>query len=314
MGLPTKLSTLTVQATLRKLGYYDGEINGDPHEPIYRDDLKRFQRDYRLSDDGWYGEETEARLYPLYAALETAPANVTEMRRWQATQYYVGDARVWTGPTVRMHVLKPGGAVESVAMRAGAFAEAALEGSTRLADGRLVGVTQPAYGPCDPLEFAPVYDIAKRNGWIPEKPGYAGILLSPDGKKAAQCRNFEVRNASKDGWPIEHGIPCVPFRTVAADIGALAKHDPQFKGKGGVVPLGTKVWILELAGVKLPDGTTHDGWCGVNDTGGGIFGAHFDVFTGNRQLAKQVPIPRRIHVWFDGIAQRLPMSYSYGLV
>jgi 3D (Asp-Asp-Asp) domain-containing protein len=73
------------------------------------------------------------------------------------------------------------------------------------------------------------------------------------------------------------------------------------------------VFILELAGVRLPDGTTHDGWCTVNDTGGAIFGAHFDVFTGVKALAAKVKIPSLAHVWFEGIEQRLPMNYGYGL-
>lgn len=312
--MTTKLNTGHVQIALQVLGYYDGAINSDPHDEDFRDSLRVFQLDYRLKDDGWYGDITEAKLLPLVQAFNRAPSELTapgtQMRRWQSTTYYVGDVTAWSGPQVSMHVLE-GAAVETVNLPAGAFVEAALEGSTRLADNRLVGVTQPAYGVCNPVQFAPVYEIARRNGWIPEKAGYAGIVAK-DGK-VIQSRNFELREASKDGYPIEHGVPCVPFRTLAADIGVLAKHDPMWKGKGGVVPLNTRVWILELAGLKLPGGTVHDGWCAVNDTGGGIYGAHFDIFTGTHALAKQVKIPGRLHVWFDGIEQKLPSTYSYGL-
>ncbi len=316
--MSTQLDTYKVQGALAKLGYYIGPISGDPHDENFRDDLELFQRDYGLRDDGWYGEKTEAALLPLFTALVAAPKQITELRRWTLTHYHVGDVTAWSGPQVRMHVLKPGEsgytAVESVTMAAGAFAEAALEGSTRLADNRLVGVTQPAYGVCDSVEFAPVYDIAKRNGWIPDKVGYAGIQTQ--GGRAVKSRNFELRTASPEGYPIEHGMPCVPFRTLAADIGVLAKHDPQWinkNGKGGVVPLATRVWILELAGKKLPDGSIHDGWCSVNDTGGGIYGAHFDVFTGTRALAKIFRIPSRAHIFFEGIEKKLPLTYSYGL-
>lgn len=63
----------------------------------------------------------------------------------------------------------------------------------------------------------------------------------------------------------------------------------------------------------LPDGTTHDGWFVVNDTGGAIFGAHFDVFTGSDALRKQVKVPAFGQVWFAGIEKRIPAGYTYGL-
>lgn len=304
------LTIIDVQRALHMLGYYDGPPSGDPTNANFRDDLKRFQRDYGLVVDGWYGQKTESKLLPLVAILKDAPPGFGACRRWQLTCYYVGDAAAWKGPLVTMK--RPDGS-QITRLPAGAFAEAALEGASRLADG-LVGVASPPYSPCSASEFSPVYDIAKRNGWIPDKPGYAGIVLSADNKTAIGARNFDTRLASSKGWPIEaKGIACDPFRTIAADNGQLAKHDPQFKGKGGVVPAGTRVWILELVGQKLPDGTTHDGWCTVNDTGGGIFGAHFDVFTGTKQLASKVKIPGRAHIWFAGIEDRLPIHYSYGL-
>ena len=51
----------------------------------------------------------------------------------------------------------------------------------------------------------------------------------------------------------------------------------------------------------------------MNDTGGGIFGVHFDVFTGTRALRKQVNLPSVGTVWFPGIEQRIPPGYDYGL-
>ena len=106
-----------------------------------------------------------------------------------------------------------------------------------------------------------------------------------------------------------------PFRTIATDTGRLRRHDPAFKKKGGVIPVGTRVFILELVGMPLPDGTTHDGWCVANDTGGGIFGAHIDLFTGYRAFARKTFIPSLdlVHLWFEGIETRIPTDYSYGL-
>ncbi len=305
------LSIPQVQTALQRLGYYDGKIDGNYQDLNFRADLKLFQRDYGLEPDGWYGDDTEKKLGPLVKALALAPAQMQQMRRWQLTTYYVGEVAAWSGTLVPMRT--PAGKTLAN-VPAGAFAEAALEGATKLINGALVGVASPPYSPCDAGTFAPVYDIAKRNGWVPEKPGYAGIQLSGDKLRAALARNFELRKAGPKGWPLEaKGIECDPFRTLAADNGLLPKHDPAFKGKGGVVPAGTRVWILQLAGRTLPDGSVHDGWCTVNDTGGGIYGAHFDVFTGSRRMAKQAVLPSRAHVWFDGIESRLPMTYSYGL-
>ena len=305
------LTTTDVQEALKKLGYYDGPIDGDYTSTNYRSDLRTFQRDYNIEPDGWYGNDTEKKLAPLVQVLKSAPPELVECRRWQLTTYYVGDARAWIGPLVPMKT-PDGSTLASVAP--GAFAEAALEGATKLANGMLVGVTSPAYSPCDATVFQPVYDIAKRNGWIPEKPGYAGIQLSADKQRAAAARNFEVRKSGKKGWPVESlGIECEPFKTMAVDNGRLPKHDPKYRSLGGVVPAGTRAWILELVGMKLPDGTNHDGWVTANDTGGGIYGAHSDLFVGTKALGRSMRIPSRAHVWFDGCEVRIPISYSYGL-
>ncbi len=310
-----------VKSALGRLGYYAGVLDDDYLDPIFRADLKRFQLDMNLKDDGWYGVKTEAALAPLVHALSVGPGQLrgdgytARCRRWKITQYYVGDVGSWgPGATDDLVPMRTPAGELLATVRARAFAEAALEGATKLIDGRIVGVANPAYGAADPVVFRPVYEFAMRNGWIPDKPGYAGIALSPDHLRVTGARNFELRRTGPKGWPLERsGIECDPFRTVAADLGVLPRHDPQFMGKGGVVPVGTRVWILELVGKRLPDGTIHDGWCTVNDTGGGIYGAHMDLFTGTRALSQQVRVPSRAHIWFNGIEARIPMSYSYGL-
>jgi 3D (Asp-Asp-Asp) domain-containing protein len=61
------------------------------------------------------------------------------------------------------------------------------------------------------------------------------------------------------------GCPLVPFRTIAVD--------PHF------VELGSTLYIPQMKGVHLPDGTIHDGNFIASDRG--IFrGAHIDVFAG----------------------------------
>jgi len=59
----------------------------------------------------------------------------------------------------------------------------------------------------------------------------------------------------------------VPFRSVAVD--------PRW------VPLGTPLYVPELRGLRLPDGTTHDGCVRADDTGGGIKRREMDFFVEN---------------------------------
>lgn len=58
--------------------------------------------------------------------------------------------------------------------------------------------------------------------------------------------------------------PLVPFKSVAVD--------PR------VVPLGEPLYIPELDGLALPDGSIHDGCVRADDTGGGIKGRKLDFF------------------------------------
>lgn len=126
---------------------------------------------------------------------------------------------------------------------------------------------------------------------------------------------FKIVTAAKigKGYGTIRGMALDPFFTLAADLGAYASSDSRFCKRGGLVPAGTKVFILEYAGRKLPNGRVHDGWFTVNDTGGAIFGAHFDVFTGSKQWGDQLWKPHIGHVWFDTSEQRCPPDYGYGL-
>ena len=322
----TKLSMKEVQTALQQLGYYSGPINGTAAGTASA--IRTFQRDYRRKAggaDGKYGPKTESALLPLVELLKKAPCDVGEMRRWTLTYYYIGSA---SRGGVPMYNPK-GQLLTKVSARS--FVEAALEGTTQLPDGRLANVAHPAFSrikAADAAAYAQVFAIAKRNGWIPKKPGYAGLRVNSAGTKATQARNFYIKKASPNGYPVERlNIPLDPWKTLATDTGRLRRHDPKFKGKGGVIPNGTKVFMLSFLGVEYParvfdedkgewvtEPRIHDGWFVSNDTGGGIFGAHSDVFVGTRKLYKTGPrVPHRDHIWFEGIDEKLPMNYSYGL-
>ena len=75
---------------------------------------------------------------------------------------------------------------------------------------------------------------------------------------------FRVTGAK---WGIgSTGCPLIPYRTVAVD--------PRF------VKLGTKVYIPQLKGARLPDSTIHDGIFIAADRGR-FRGAHIDLFAGD---------------------------------
>ncbi len=206
------------------------------------------------------------------------------------------------------------------------FAKLSLEGSALLTDGRLINVT----GKTVPAQHSDYADVlvyhnqayAKRNekrrqeGRGPVSTRYSGIVVK-NGQVVEAFAFYKVpRTELGVGYGIQQKFPLTPFRTLAADIGykKYASVDPKWKGKGGLVPSGTHVYIKEYDGLKLPDGTIHDGWFIVNDTGGAIFGAHFDVFVGTLAMLNQIKkLPLFGQVWFDGIEQRIPAGYTRGL-
>lgn len=63
------------------------------------------------------------------------------------------------------------------------------------------------------------------------------------------------------------GCRPVPMRTLATD--------PR------VIPRRTRVFIRETVGIRLPDGTVHDGYWYASDTGGAIRGQRVDLYTGH---------------------------------
>ena len=62
------------------------------------------------------------------------------------------------------------------------------------------------------------------------------------------------------------GCRLTPMRTVAVDPKVFPRHSVLF--------------IKETVGLKLPDGSAHDGFWYASDVGGAIKGARIDLFTG----------------------------------
>lgn len=233
-------------------------------------------------------------------------------RNWRLTYYYVADQNDYSGPDVVPVYSKTGELLCKVS--AAFFSNMALEGTGKLKDGRLLNVSGVSV-PVSKDDYQPVLDYHKK--YLSKRSyNYSGLIVSDDKVSKASSFHFIEKEKIGLGYGTLRGIPLKPFKTLAADIGLTLKSDKLYKGKGGVVPAGTKVYIKEFDGLMCPDGAggtyKHDGWCVVNDTGGGIFGAHFDVFVGTRALSKLVKIPTNAKISFDGI-EKLPENYSYGL-
>jgi 3D (Asp-Asp-Asp) domain-containing protein len=47
-----------------------------------------------------------------------------------------------------------------------------------------------------------------------------------------------------------------------------------------LIPKGSILYIKETVGMRMPDGSTHDGYWYASDTGGAIKGQRIDLFTG----------------------------------
>jgi len=256
------------------------------------------------------------------SSTPTLPSNPNAYRKFRLTTYHVVDQGDFpTGSTVIAFLDKNGNEIAEGSPSF--FAKVSLEGTGKLLDGRLINVAG-ANTPAKHADYSAVLDYhnvayESRNrknlaeGKDPVSFGYSGLVVS--GGIITSVKAFHIISASKigAGYGTLRGIPLVPFRTLAADLGLLKRHEPSLKGSGGLVPAGTQVYIKEYDGLQLPDKSIHDGWFTVNDTGGAIFGVHFDVFVGTAAFRKQVKLPEFGRVWFNGIEQRIPSNYTYGL-
>jgi len=101
--------------------------------------------------------------------------------------------------------------------------------------------------------------VRQGSGWL--RDGRTVVYI----RKVAGESRFRVSKA-KYGLG-STGCRLIPYRTIAVD--------PRF------VKLGTKVYIPQLKGTPLPDGTIHDGMFIAADRGN-FRGAHVDFFVGTR--------------------------------
>lgn len=301
------------QEVLRRLGELEPPLDGNLKNCTLG--IRRFQRATGLSQDGIVGPKTMAKLLLYRRLLEEAPPGAV-FRQWRFTRYQIAEQRMAGGVPVQAS-----NGQLLAKLDAQSFADFSLQGTGRLIDGRLLNVAGD-YVAVNHDDFAGVLALAERNRWVPKKPGYAGIRVredstKPTGWRVTHALAFRVIPPANLGlgYGVIAGIPLEAYKTAASDVGLKPAHDPRFKGQGGVLPRRTRFFILEWLGVKLPDGTIHDGWWTANDTGGGIDGNQCDLFAGFAKSARVGPWPHahgRGYVTWPGIEERIPAGYEYG--
>jgi 3D (Asp-Asp-Asp) domain-containing protein len=97
-------------------------------------------------------------------------------------------------------------------------------------------------------------------------------LMSADPDWRASARLYHAGGGGATG---NDSLGCrpIPMRTVAVDP--------------NVIPRRTRLFIRETVGLRLADGSAHDGYWYASDTGGAIKGQKIDLYTGHGRASMQ---------------------------
>lgn len=152
------------------------------------------------------------------------------------------------------------------------FASMSLEGSAKLDDQRILNVSG-GYTSCPSNVAETLKEIADKK----YRSHYGYVGLSND------CTRYFTYNTSPTMWGVGmHNFSLMPFVSVASD--------QRF------YPFGTVLFIPQLQGKQMPDGTTHAGYVYCCDTGGAIIGEHLDFFVGYKRWEMNGIIPDNVDV------------------
>ena len=136
---------------------------------------------------------------------------------------------------------------------------------------------QPASG--EPVAYTAVIAAEASNVETPATTNGSDEAASADALNAEQAEHMagdpdwrasaRLYHAGGGGATGNDSLGCRPIamRTVAVD--------PR------VIPRRTKLFIRETVGLRMSDGTVHDGYWYASDTGGAIKGAKIDLYTGH---------------------------------
>lgn len=297
--------------TLKRFGYLSPDhLGSNLKDPDVAKAIRFFQKCRNLSVDGVVGQkETMPAIDALHSQISSLPKEVGLLRAWRLTYYYIAEEDDLVHPTVPVFD-SLGNKIATVDPVF--FMQMSLEGTGFTRDGRALNVAGKNV-PVRSEDYDGVYQAYKRS--MPNRPpGYAGLVLDSTKTRVIAASSFRIVPKEKLGlgYGVIRGISLDPGFTLATDIGAYPSSDSRFYKKGGLHPSNLRSFIPELAGSHWPK--PHDGFVMSNDTGGGIFGAHCDVFVGTRKISKNFPLKSaRGHMWFPEIEKRVPVGYEYGL-
>lgn len=135
------------------------------------------------------------------------------------------------------------------------------------------------------------YNIAKETD---QETGADTVVLDKTGKPLATVKASFYKRLALEGtgrlldgrllnyWDKLYGT--MRFSEVPFPTGARAARIYPFKSVAidrATIPMGSRLYIPITKGIKLPDGTTHDGFWRADDTGSAIKGNRIDLFTGD---------------------------------
>lgn len=299
---------------LHALGYWDGPPFTSLTDPKAKEVSALYQGDMGLNPDGSVGPMTTEVMRSHQAQLSKMPSDFKFAFRWKVTGYYVPSEADYPDsmPTVVVPATD-GSPLAAVPWRF--FADAALEGTAHLKDGRLINVASVMVKPKS--DYSTILAYAQKMGWVPVRPGYAGISVDGGGHVSG-VEAFSVvpqAQAGPYGYGVIRGVPLQPWKTMATDTGDEPWSEPRFKGKGGALPRGTQAILIDAIDRHMWDGSVHDGKVVGNDTGGGINGAHSDWFCGGAHsyALGMRGFPQRAHMWWPGCEAKLGYGYGYCL-
>jgi len=101
-------------------------------------------------------------------------------------------------------------------------------------------------------------------------------LMEGDARWSARANLYHAGGGGATG---NDSLGCrpIPMRTIATD--------PRY------IPRRTRVFIRETVGMRMADGSIHDGYWYASDTGGAIKGAKIDLYTGHGRGSMRPAMP-----------------------
>ncbi len=247
--------------------------------------VRVFQRDHGLTPDGIAGPNTQAAINKYCITGPNEPATVGHLSRFLITSYM--SACESDSGSNKVIPAEDDNGNKLAMLDPHFFANLALEGTGKLDDGRVLNVTG---------KYINAPQIV-RDTLLPVCKQMFGLHYTYGGVNSDASKYFAYKVLEPQfPWGVGiHNEPLKLWRSLASD-----QH---------LIPFGTKVYILELDGMVLPDGLIHDGWCQVDDTGSAIKLNHFDWFVGKKSFMKQIHRFDVLHIWFQGSEALFPRDY-----